>query len=679
MKVNKLLILLVLLAFSTAACVVSAPTASPPISQSGTNAPDSAQTSTPTHVYLPAISADSSWERIRSSGNIKVGTSADYPPFEYYDSNYEIVGFDAALARQLGSRLGLQVELVDIPFEGLPAALQTGQIDAAIAAISITPGRMNAMDFTNVYYSGQDAVLARQDSGMPTIDAAAQLAQYRVGVQRGSIYGSWLQNTLIDPGLMPETNMLQYAKAGEAVRDLRENRVDLVVFDKAAAEEFILLGGVVEVGRGLNNQSFAIALPKGASSLQEQLNAGLDGMIKDGTIARMAETFLEIKLPAVTPTPMPQPTATPIPFPTSTPPGCYDSMAFVQDMSIPDGTQIKQGENFSKIWRIRNIGTCAWNNSYKLDFVQGDRMSGIAAFVTGNLPTGVMYDMVVNLKAPNVSGVYTGIWQMVNDKGIPFGERVRVRITVPGTVPPTPVPPTATSVPPVTPTPVPAPVIDFLNASASTVQQDELLTVSWSFSGSGIASARLIRTNPDGSLTQLNGGADLLSQGQYEDVMAYPGTYSYTLTVSSEFGSTAVKTVVVNVAPPTPVAALRKGEWVLTRFINPVKPELELAPIEGAELVVAFGEGGFISGFSGCNSFRAQYTVPGGNFIEITNVSVTGKMACEDAIMGQEALYMDLLRSVEQFEILGKELVLMMKNPEPGQDQILNILRFKKK
>jgi hypothetical protein len=71
--------------------------------------------------------------------------------------------------------------------------------------------------------------------------------------------------------------------------------------------------------------------------------------------------------------------------------------------------------------------------------------------------------------------------------------------------------------------------------------------VSWSFSVEGLASARLTRTNPDGSQTALFGGADVDMQGQYEDLMMDPGTYTYTLNVSAEFGGTAVKTVVVQV------------------------------------------------------------------------------------------------------------------------------------
>ena len=196
--------------------------------------PEVPPTATLVPTQVPSGSGDPVWDRIQAAGRISFGTSADYAPFEYYDNTYQIVGFDPALARELGSRLGLQVGFVDIAFEGLPVSLQTGQIDAAIAAISVTPSRQAIMDFTNVYYSGQDMALARQGSGIGPLIAAVQFGQYRVGVERGSVYQSWIQNSLVDAGLMSSSNLFAYEKPEHAVRDLRENRVDLVVMGRSA-------------------------------------------------------------------------------------------------------------------------------------------------------------------------------------------------------------------------------------------------------------------------------------------------------------------------------------------------------------------------------------------------------------------------------------------------------------
>jgi hypothetical protein len=157
--------------------------------------------------------------------------------------------------------------------------------------------------------------------------------------------------------------------------------------------------------------------------------------------------------------------------------------------------------------------------------------------------------MVIDQKAPTAPGNYGGLWQMVNGKNVPFGNRLWVKITVPGAVAPTAVPPTATPIPPVQPTLAPAPEIYSFTANATTVLMGDVVTLTWSFSTQDLASARLTRTNPDGSVTQLNGGADVVTPGSYDDLAMSSGTVTYTLVVSSEFGGSSTKSVVVTVTP----------------------------------------------------------------------------------------------------------------------------------
>ena len=88
------------------------------LSSCGKGTPTTASPTEPTRTAslpteAPPTSGDPVWDRVQAAGKIEFGTSADYQPFEYYDASYQIVGFDAELARKLGARLGLQVELVD--------------------------------------------------------------------------------------------------------------------------------------------------------------------------------------------------------------------------------------------------------------------------------------------------------------------------------------------------------------------------------------------------------------------------------------------------------------------------------------------------------------------------------------------------------------------------------------
>ena len=495
----------------------------------------------------PAADSDLVWDRVQTENEIIFGTSADYPPFESYDASNNIIGFDAALAREIGARLGVQIEILDFAFEGLPAALNNGQIDAAIAALSVTPERQQYMDFSNVYFTSQDEILARSDANIAAITAAPMLSQYRVGVERGSVFASWIRDTLVNTGLMPQSNLLEYLAAGDAVRDLREGRNDLVIMDALAADEYLLAGDIVSVGKNLNTQLLAIGLPKGASVFQQKINEVLVQLQNDGTIARLANDYLQVSAPAQPPAAIPTPTA--LPGPTATPAGCYESAAYVSDVSIPDGTRIKAGEDFDKIWRVRNTGTCTWNTKYQIVFVQGSRMDGGPQKIKTEVKPGETYDVIIDQRGPNQSGDYIGVWQLVNDKGTPFGERFTVAITVPGAAAkPTAVPPKPTAGPvPVQPTLAPAPNIQSFVATPKEASAGDLVVVSWTFSGADLVSARITRTNPDGTLTELYGGADVGTSGEYEDLLMQSGTYSYTLNILSGSAPAASQTITVKV------------------------------------------------------------------------------------------------------------------------------------
>lgn len=530
----------------TPAAQPAAPTAEPP---TATEVPAQLPAETPTQA--PQTSADPVWDRIQAAGKVVFGTSADYPPFEFYDENQQIVGFDPALARQLGARLGLQVELRDIAFEGLPTSLQTGQIDAAIAAISVTPKRQEIMDFTNVYYSGQDIVLARQGAGIGKLSAATQLAQYRVGVERGSVYQSWIQNSLIDAGLMAQANLFAYEKPEHAVRDLKENRLDLVVMGLLPGETYISQGGVENVGQGFNTQLFGIALARGSSTLREKLNEALIQLQNDGTMAGLSTQFLNVTVDPGVAIPLPTvmiPVA-PLPTPTAAPNTCYDGMEYVADVTVPDHTVMEPRQDFDKIWRVRNTGTCTWNDSYRIVFVQGDMLDGGPQRIRATVRPGETYEVGIDQTAPNRPGKYSGLWQLVNGQNAAFGPRIWVKIKVKGQEPPPTSVPAPTNPPPVQPTLAPPSLQVSISASPSSVAAGNPVNVNWNFSGGSIATARLTRTNPDGTQTALYGGADVDPQGSYDDILFDPGTYTYSISVSQEFGGTVVKTVSVQVNP----------------------------------------------------------------------------------------------------------------------------------
>jgi len=122
-------------------------------------------------------------------------------------------------------------------------------------------------------------------------------------------------------------------------------------------------------------------------------------------------------------------TATVKTIPTATPLPC-NRASFVSE-TIPDGTKLNAGESFTKSWRLKNTGTCTWNSNYKLVFVDGNQMSGPNSVkLNGFVKPGESVDILVDLKAPNKPGTYTGYWRLQSDDGSKFAQ-VYVKITVP--------------------------------------------------------------------------------------------------------------------------------------------------------------------------------------------------------------------------------------------------------
>ncbi|NIS83201.1 MAG: tandem-95 repeat protein [Anaerolineales bacterium] len=115
--------------------------------------------------------------------------------------------------------------------------------------------------------------------------------------------------------------------------------------------------------------------------------------------------------------PTPEPTPEPKPVPS-----CQDSVAFIKDVTIPDGARFDPGETFRKTWRLRNNGSCTWTKDYDLVFISGYRMNGNSVMpLQGKVEPGQIVDLTVKLEAPINNGTFWGYWMLRNSRGDVFG------------------------------------------------------------------------------------------------------------------------------------------------------------------------------------------------------------------------------------------------------------------
>jgi hypothetical protein len=159
----------------------------------------------------------------------------------------------------------------------------------------------------------------------------------------------------------------------------------------------------------------AVALTVAANEVATQITGG------NQNTQPVQNTTEPIILASPTVQPTAQPTATNQPSATPTSIPC-DRAAFVSDVTVPDGTEINKGETFTKTWRLKNNGSCTWNNNYDLVFDSGDAMSGpVDLDFTGTVAPGQTIDISVELTAPNTTGTYKGYWKLRNSSNAEFG------------------------------------------------------------------------------------------------------------------------------------------------------------------------------------------------------------------------------------------------------------------
>lgn len=214
-----------------------------------------------------------------------VGTNAEFPPFEYVGDDGEPDGFDVALIKAVGEKLGMEVKVENMEFDSLVSSIGN-RIDAAIAGMTVTDERKEQVDFSNPYYEAVQYVIVAADSEIATAD---DLKNKTIGCQLGTT-GMFLAEEV--EGATAQT----YNRAVDAVNDLVNGRVDLVIIDKNPAQVFeTKFEGKVKIidgaEFGFETEEYAIALPKG-SDMVEKVNQALEDLKADGTFDKLVSEYI---------------------------------------------------------------------------------------------------------------------------------------------------------------------------------------------------------------------------------------------------------------------------------------------------------------------------------------------------------------------------------------------------
>ena len=235
-----------------------------------------------------AEAADNAAAVTKTEGVLTFGTNAEFPPFEFVAASGVIDqydGIDIAIAKQIAEENGMTAAIENMEFDSLLIALENGQIDAAIAGMTVTEDRKKSADFSIPYYTATQVMIVKEDSD---IAAAADMADKKICVVQGYTGEICVQ----DMGYSYEA----FKKGTEAIMELVNGKCDVVVIDSATAQKYVNDNEglkIVEDASAFESEEYAIAVKKGNTALLDMLNTAIETKLADGTISELGAKYTE--------------------------------------------------------------------------------------------------------------------------------------------------------------------------------------------------------------------------------------------------------------------------------------------------------------------------------------------------------------------------------------------------
>lgn len=221
-------------------------------------------------------------QMIKDSGKLVLGTAADYPPFEFHveiDGKDTIVGFDIDIAKKIAEAIGVELEIIDMKFEGLLPALTAGKIDLIVSGMTPTDERKQSVDFSIVYYDAKQTMLVKTDQ-VDVLNTIEAFAGKTLGVQKASIQEELAKTMFL------ESEAKAIDKIPNLILELKTNKVDGLLLAEPVAAQYAKANDDLSMnGVDLGSEGgSAIAVQKGSGAFLEVIDATIQGLIDSGEI-----------------------------------------------------------------------------------------------------------------------------------------------------------------------------------------------------------------------------------------------------------------------------------------------------------------------------------------------------------------------------------------------------------
>ena len=232
-------------------------------------------------------------EQLKAKGKVVVGTEAQYAPYEFKDLNANFAGCDMWLAQQIADHLGVELEVVDMSFDGIIPAVKSGQVDLGIAAFTKTPERAEEIDFSDLYEKSAQLLIVKAGNA-DLYSTKESLAGQKVGAQKGTIQSQLIQTAL------PDSELFELEKYPALALEVQNGNIAGLVVDQAVGESLIATSnGGLEVSNFAftsEEASFgkAVVAAKGSEDLLAEVNTVINQVVNDGSYLKAYDEAVEL-------------------------------------------------------------------------------------------------------------------------------------------------------------------------------------------------------------------------------------------------------------------------------------------------------------------------------------------------------------------------------------------------
>ncbi len=234
---------------------------------------------------LNGSTEDAAWEHIQSTGTLRVGLDASYPPFEYVDEHNRIVGFDVDLAEALGLRLGVEMTYINVAYDGLYDALLTGQVDILISALVVTPEFEGRAHFSIPYFNAGEYLVVRANSSLASMEEmGGRTLAVEYGSQGDIEARKWQRR-------LSEMTVIRDPDPTAALMAVVSSEADAALVDGITARLGVGQHEELALGENVVETLIAAGVHPDSPTLKAQIDTYLADMLEDGTISTLIDKW----------------------------------------------------------------------------------------------------------------------------------------------------------------------------------------------------------------------------------------------------------------------------------------------------------------------------------------------------------------------------------------------------